>query len=716
MLSAVLHVPTVAALATAVLCSGLTHGLESPLQDVRQALELLDAPQAADRMRAERWLSEHLLPDDLSEVAEHLGTSSLEARRRLERALGGDERHLDLVALLLGDPAPSSRSLGEAALARMMAAWIGDDGLDPAPSLRVERAFGDLGAARYRWATAAGPFAPQLDALVRLAGRGIARRLESERVDVALDPALADAELALPAVLAAGQEGSFLHLVFLACLIQGLEVEGFGLDWQEGRNAWLYVLPIGDAGKHRADEVVASWLRGAVEPNDSAARSAACRALAGTCWGAALAWLERRWELHGDGAALEGLVLAASRGRVSPALATPEAVRRLLAEVDAALDVGDAASDRRADRGRFALAEMPALGVGGADLASILAEGLESAADRPRFVRLAALAGVGAIPAPARARLRSELESESAGRAAAVELEALRALAASIPAFAPEAWGRLARAPQLFELAAARGQEGALGAWMRAARLGPPNAWRDPRALPADWDAWKRLLVAEAWLAIPDESGSAAAHFAALPEEALCDPLVEARLRRLALGSLGPALAKALALEDDSFGGRDRLALLAGILDERRHPQALASLVADGRALAACDALLLGALGAGPVRGGARSALLEAFKVALEGTLAADPSEDLRKPWARGCERAWNELLAAGMDDEAEAWREELERLLRKALPASQGPGDRAGRRRPHPLVEEARSRRWPRLASAEVTSLAELESPLPGP
>jgi hypothetical protein len=249
---------------------------------------------------------------------------------------------------------------------------------------------------------------------------------------------------------------------------------------------------------------------------------------------------------------------------------------------------------------------------------------------------------------------------------------------------------------------------------MRSARLGPPETWRDPQALPSSWSAWKRLLVAETWLALPNETATASAHLDALPDDAFCDPLVEARLRRLALGGLRPALGQALAAQPGSFGKRSRLALLAGILEEGQHPAALASLVADGHAVAECDTILLGALCSGPVRDGAHSALVEAVRKALEGSVSSDPREELRKPWARACERAWNQLVSAGLDAEAETWRAELDRLLRSVLPAPQGPGDRVGRRRSNPLVDELRSQRWPRLASSEVTPLAELESPLP--
>jgi hypothetical protein len=76
---------------------------------------------------------------------------------------------------------------------------------------------------------------------------------------------------------------------------------------------------------------VADWSRDLLDPREARRRAGAARALATCGWSAPLEWLERRW-LAGDGAALEGVLLAASRGRVVPSLASQARVRELLVE------------------------------------------------------------------------------------------------------------------------------------------------------------------------------------------------------------------------------------------------------------------------------------------------------------------------------------------------------------------------------------------------
>jgi hypothetical protein len=289
----------------------------------------------------------------------------------------------------------------------------------------------------------------------------------------------------------------------------------------------------------------------------------------------------------------------------------------------------------------------------------------------------------------------------------------LRALAASRPIRGEEPWGRLAAADALVGRAVEHGQEGALAGWMRAAHLAPPQAWRDPRALPSSWSAWLRLVVAEAWLAAPEGTEVAAAHLQSLGEGAITDPRVEQRLRRLADGPLRDRLRVALDPEADRLGPRARLALLAGLLAPARHPAALTALVTEGVVDQPGGLLLLGALGAGPVQEGARTALLERVGNALEAPPAEEPHIE---PWARACERAWNELLIADRDREAEAFRQELSELLRERTYPAVGPGSRRLRDRSHPLAGELASRRWPRLVTAETLPLSELESPLPPP
>jgi len=324
---------------------------------------------------------------------------------------------------------------------------------------------------------------------------------------------------------------------------------------------------------------------------------------------------------------------------------------------------------------------------------------------------LAILARMGVVPPALRSSLRRQLQDPRDSTPVPVRLEALRALAASRPIQGAEPWGRLAGAAAIVELAVARGQEGALGGWLRAAHMTPPDAWRDPRDLPAGWGAWVRMVVAEAWLASPADPEVAAAHLQSLGEGAAGDPRVEQRLRRLADGPLRDALLRALEPEPGRFGPRARLALLAGMLPPARQPEALTALVGESAAEPPGGLLLLGALGAGPVREGATTALLERVRRALEAPPSDEPHAE---PWARACERTWNELLTADLDREAEAFRQELSELLRERTYPATGPGSRRARERPHPLAGELSSRRWPRLATAEAVALSELESPLP--
>src|SRR5688500_10953479 len=65
-------------------------------EDVRAALERLEASSAAERNGAERWLGAHLAAADFPIVAETAKQRGLEARTRLTRALGSDDRHFEL--------------------------------------------------------------------------------------------------------------------------------------------------------------------------------------------------------------------------------------------------------------------------------------------------------------------------------------------------------------------------------------------------------------------------------------------------------------------------------------------------------------------------------------------------------------------------------------------------------------------------------------------
>ena len=687
---------------TALLLAGLLGPARAYEQDVRGALGQLEAPQAAQRLAAERWLAEHLRPSDLATLGERLPSASLEARRRLEVALGGDERHLELALLLAADRDPATRGLGEATLRRLVAGWLGGDGLDPAPGMRVLGALAQRGAASYRFAPTSGALQPLFERIVRLAGREVGRRGPAERLDVALDPRAARGSFE-PVVSRAGGssaepvDGDFLTLLFHVAGVQGLEVEGFGLDDRGGRNAWLHVTARGQARRSQADDLILTWARTLLAPGDPVGRVDAARALAGTGWSAVLTWLERRWAEQGDGAALEGLLLAAARGKVVPSLATRASVERLLRIADDALLGRDPAADRRADRVRFALGALPPFGADAGDLGQLVAARLGELPPRSRFLRLSVLASMGSLPAAERANLRQALGASGTTEAPEVELEALRALAASRPWLEEEPWSRLARASALLELATRRGQEGALLEWMRAAHVGPPEAWRRPRDLPPAWDPWQRLLVAEAWLAAPAETATARAHLSALGA-GVVDPRVERRLRRIVAGPLRPTLREALLQGSGAGAGTlARLALVAGILPGEAQAELLGR-IAPGGVVAADDAILLGPLAVGPVGDQARAALLDAVRGAAGEPPAGAPDQ---APWARAFERAWGDLVSAGRDQDARVLRTSVAELLRAQR---------------HPLAVDMVRQRWPRGASEEVLPLAELESPLPSP
>src|SRR5687767_3392182 len=72
-------------------------------EDVQGALAKLGAPRAAERLAAERWLAAHLAPGDLPSLALAATHSDAESLRRLEIALGGDDRHFELAVLLCAE-------------------------------------------------------------------------------------------------------------------------------------------------------------------------------------------------------------------------------------------------------------------------------------------------------------------------------------------------------------------------------------------------------------------------------------------------------------------------------------------------------------------------------------------------------------------------------------------------------------------------------------
>ena len=93
--------------------------------DVPRALAQLSADAVDARAEAERWLAVHLKASDFDLAAETAKSSGLEARTRLTRALGSDERHFELAVLLFVDAEPELSRIGADAMFALAERWFG---------------------------------------------------------------------------------------------------------------------------------------------------------------------------------------------------------------------------------------------------------------------------------------------------------------------------------------------------------------------------------------------------------------------------------------------------------------------------------------------------------------------------------------------------------------------------------------------------------------
>lgn len=697
--------------AVSLLAAGLAGGQSGAggaRPPVADALARLSDARASERLAAERWLAAHLSPADLPAVAAAAASPEPEVLRRLEIALGSDERHFELCAHLCADSHAAARRLGEAALSRLTAAWMGDGSLEPAASLQVLRGIVDRAAPRLALDPRPGDFARLLDALVRAGGDELRPRAGSARIEVVLDPQVLGAAFQPQAADGAApprQEGDLGSLLFALASVQGLELEGFGFSGGPRTPTWVHLVGQAQAGRRDAARLIADWSRDLLDPREGRRRAGAARALATCGWGAPLEWLERRWHA-GDGAALEGVLLAASRGRVVPSLAGPARVREVLAEADRALAARDPTGDALAELSMHALGELPAFAGDGGDLRELLAQGFESFDARRRALRLGALCDLGSAPKSVLDFARAELAAPSSARSPSERFELCRLLARAGTAAAPTTLG----APrELLEFAFARDLGPTWIDWLRAGGLRLPGAWRSAADLAARLTPWPRLLVAQAWLEAGDLE-AALAHLRVLgnaPLGADAARVLE-HLGELARGPYGTELRAALAAEQAPWAAR--LALFAGALPRERHPAELErALTGDGGAE---TLLALGPLAGdprSPACSAARQAILGLARPALGGDASLARTD---APWAVVFERAWRDLVAAGDDEGAEAWRRELAELVAEVTREDRA---RARSLRRTPLWAAFAERSWPALGGNPARPLAALESPLPG-
>ena len=397
----------------AILAGSLIESVDSP--DLAPVLASLDAADAGERARAERWLVEHLGPGDLDALRAGLRTEERtaalgpEARWRLARALGSREANLALILdLVTGNGlqgsatdtslelelAPSSsspnlrtieRELGRRALEHLLATWR--SGLDRqplsgaalAPLLEAERE-------RHAWqplSIQAGPVADNLAELIREAdlpvpvvlSQDLASKLSSQRFGTAPGDAPRDPHTG-PWDVVLLEIARTHDLAFEAVMHRGPE----GVD----EFAWLRLVARDDAGEEagsaqvvrafedvaRAASAAGADAAGGRASLSTAELQLAARFLAGIGWSGSLGYLGDLWAKDGNALARTALLEGAARGYVEPRLANRQGVTELLRWAgELAVDPGGDGHLMRLEDGLRAL---PRWGRDGADLATVL--------------------------------------------------------------------------------------------------------------------------------------------------------------------------------------------------------------------------------------------------------------------------------------------------------------------------------------------------------
>ena len=453
-----------------------------------EALESLEGGAAEERFLAARFLARHAEPGDGRLLLAGVRRGGPETRLRLVDALAGEDRHILIAAELL-DPAEGLRSpLGTDILAGLIMRWNPDYGQPPLSRAQLVSLL-------------TGPRVRQLQVLrLPLLGASIDALGRSGAIGVplVLDPGLAEG------VRRGGREqppgvlrGTWDDVLDQLTQIDGATWEGFGFNPSQNQNEgaapgddgatpglrpFIRVCLSGAQGGEPAVEHLLQWCSRFVGGGSLPARRAAARALAASGWPAAIHWLGARAD--GDPAARSGLVLAASRGRLSPWFLRSECVEKLLAEVDrelAAPDLGEGgyeSTKRRAEELAAALAHLPAQaphgfdqsGVGAAIVQQLLGPWGEFPA-RSLWLRLVALEGIRPVVPGLGQRIQDG--AAAAANPPELRLQALRTLAA-LPGGTPQPF-LLGRVDPLLECA---GSVDALAALLVASGA----RWRDDGA------------------------------------------------------------------------------------------------------------------------------------------------------------------------------------------------------------------------------------------
>ncbi len=665
----------------------------APEEDPTPWFERLRSDSALERQAAQRWLATHLVPGDYPLLAARARDADPETARRLALALGSDDRHLDLVVLLLGEPLDELEEIGRQALDDLLNRWC--------PGIT------ETSARRREVALAVGEVAETV----------FVDRARVERLELAVDRLARLGDLGLPLVLAPGiadrevrrapQEGrAFEHLRAL-CAEEGLAVTGIG-DWSDpmrpGAGSWILVSPKSGARSRTGADRIADWCR-VVEAGRPGAATAA-RSLAASGWSAVLHWLDRRWSERRDEAALEGLLAAAAQGRVGRSLMRADERRALLERADRALDSRERELDalnageldaseaqRFAERVARALGSAGPMTLGGGDDSALLLEGWQDKGRAQRWLRLAVLEGRRGGGERVGGFLRALVE-DPAELGAPLRFQALRALAqASAPG---DGATRVARADELVAWCLEQGQEDELLVLFEALEVplttGAPEVRDDALlfALRRALRAGDSALATTLWLRCAQEVRRPA-------RSALVRTLAAARLEsgpRLVGEVAAAVLARSeeAGVDGDELARRVETCLLAGCLEGRRQGTLGEALEAGGLEARQDGLELLGALVAGPRGEGAERRLL-----ALLRSQPRDP--ELIEGLIRALGRALTALDQAGLDDR--------HRRLRESVWQASASGD-------SPLHRRLGHQVWPPSRPARVRDLFRHERELP--
>ncbi len=639
-------------------------------------IERLAAPRAEERAEAQRWLSAHLSAEAFPLVAAAFAGGEAEVRERLIEALASDDRHLELAALAATDTRDAVRTGGRAAIEELVARWNPATLGLPAAARVLPDEWLEEGTRPLALTLGARSLADHLDQLVRLGG-GPATIVLDPSLDPAVFARLPDERVARSRSI--GTWAKELQAIAAAWRVS-FEVHGRRADAPRGSAdddlAWVLVCKRGSEGDTRGAAHIVAWCEGVLRELDPRGNAACARALGALGWPAGLQWLERRWSARADAAALEGLLVAASRGWVVPGLADPSALRSLLADLDRRLAVAEPGSFARAERTAAALYALGPSTSAGESVAEILLEGWEALGPASRWVRLVGLEGTRGRTDRGRDDCVALLASAASP---ALRAQALRSLAAlsgprgTVPAI-PDAMGLLAWARDRGRLDAVIRSLTDLHAPYSAGAAAAGASSTELSLACLDWAAHagkleaalshaERLLGDETAL---DLTGQRLRDWVELGEEDIAENL-RAAIRAAAPGRFEPGSVERLSLR----AGRFEAAAAAGALER------LAGLPQPS----AADARDLGELCAHPDLGWkAREALLAWIRPDV-------PADVLGAGLARGLQA----LRRARADFEAEA----LERRARELSVRSS-----------HPLAETLLAAGWPPLPPTEPEDL----------